>query len=707
MNSVRIGIIGAGKMTVKRHLPALARLREEGQCIIIGICDINIDAAHAAASTFDIPYVTHRAEDLIGRTDIDAVCIFAPADVHYREGLNTLRSGKHLFVEKPPAKNTEQVKELSALAKHQGRIAAAGYNRRFQKHILEIKKNLRESSIQSAEAIFNKPNAGTLVPFGMETWLGVSAIHALDTLCFIMGERPTALYTAYNGTSNDPRENFSALIVWGDRHAVFSANNSAGSRLERYAFHGYGVSYAVEGQSLHISRDAEDKDEVKTDDDVTGGIYAEFAAFLNAIHEGDEPLHSLDRTISALHLVELIERGHMGTIDWSSIETKNPVGQIDSEIPIRQQIVEGRFSSVLVLNPRALHAELPRLGEHVRIVYREDLEKMSETERRTIGAVLTGGPSAIPLDHELLDLLPGVAILGVLGASIKKWGGEAAIDRGLAIINTADVYADAVAEFIVMQALVGLRRASVSHEVLRKGGWEFSVPRFQDMVREKIRSFAKNSLLRFLKPYISSIRPIIAPVSRPNRATARMLAGRSVGILGFGEITKKTIPLFRAFGCTVYVHSEYMDTETAQTLGVVSSTLDEVLRCDVVSIQRGLSPRTERSFGAQEIGALRSGTVFINSGRAGLVDTEALIKRLKRGDIFACIDVFDSEPLSKDDTLRTLPNVFLTSHLAASIEHTKGLMDLSSRALVDKILAYREQADAVSSIDYRQFKNMT
>ena len=180
------------------------------------------------------------ADELVQREDIDAVCIFAPADVHYEYGLRALRAGKHLFVEKPPAPTTEKLLILARLASERELIAAVGFNRRFQTGLREI----NGESILTAEAVFHKPNAGAPVPFGMKTWLAVSGIHALDLLCFVMGERPTALYAASNGAG--AAENFSALIKWGERTATFSANNSAGARLERYIFHGYGVSYTAQ-----------------------------------------------------------------------------------------------------------------------------------------------------------------------------------------------------------------------------------------------------------------------------------------------------------------------------------------------------------------------------------------------------------------------------------------------------------------------------
>ena len=202
------------------------------------------------------------------------------------------------------------------------------------------------------------------------------------------------------------------------------------------------------------------------------------------------------------------------------------------------------------------------------------------------------------------------------------------------------------------------------------------------------------------------IMPNFASAPLKKRPSSRMLAGRTVGIVGWGEITKKTIPLFAAFGADVRVHSEYLSEEVAVKFGVRKATLELTLQSDIVSMQRGLSSRTARAFGTAEINALRPGTVFVNSARAGLVDSRALVERLRQGDIFACLDVFDAEPLPERDELRRLPNVFLTSHIAGSIHATEGLLEKANRQLVDKLVAYFN-GSAVDTIHAGKLENMT
>ena len=87
-------------------------------------------------------------------------------------------------------------------------------------------------------------------------------------------------------------------------------------------------------------------------------------------------------------------------------------------------------------------------------------------------------------------------------------------------------------------------------------------------------------------------------------------------------------------------------------------------RCDVVICLAPLTTQTRGMIAAGQVSAMRPGTVFVNVSRGLVVQTSALVERLVRGDIIACLDVFDPEPIPVDHVVRTLPNVFLTPHIA-------------------------------------------
>jgi phosphoglycerate dehydrogenase-like enzyme len=115
----------------------------------------------------------------------------------------------------------------------------------------------------------------------------------------------------------------------------------------------------------------------------------------------------------------------------------------------------------------------------------------------------------------------------------------------------------------------------------------------------------------------------------------------------------------------VRVHDPYLPRAMADELGVLATSLDEVMGgSDVVISLVPLSPRTRGMLGRRELDLLRPGSVFVNVSRGPVVDSGALVDRLRRGDICAALDVFDPEPIPADHPIKQLPNVFLSPHIA-------------------------------------------
>jgi phosphoglycerate dehydrogenase-like enzyme len=94
------------------------------------------------------------------------------------------------------------------------------------------------------------------------------------------------------------------------------------------------------------------------------------------------------------------------------------------------------------------------------------------------------------------------------------------------------------------------------------------------------------------------------------------------------------------------------------------TSLDYVLReSDVVVCLAPLTPATRRMLGKRELELLQPGSVFVNVARGAIVDPDALLERLQRGDVVAALDVFDPEPIPAGSPFRQMANVFLTPHL--------------------------------------------
>jgi phosphoglycerate dehydrogenase-like enzyme len=143
------------------------------------------------------------------------------------------------------------------------------------------------------------------------------------------------------------------------------------------------------------------------------------------------------------------------------------------------------------------------------------------------------------------------------------------------------------------------------------------------------------------------------------------LAGQRLGLIGLGEIGGRVARVGKALGMDVVTWSPRMTEERAQAQGVGFVPLDELLGTSrVVSLHMVVAPATRQLLNAERLALMQPGSLLVNTSRAELIDTAALVQALQQGRPgFAALDVFDVEPLPLDAPLRGLPNVLLTPHL--------------------------------------------
>jgi len=164
------------------------------------------------------------------------------------------------------------------------------------------------------------------------------------------------------------------------------------------------------------------------------------------------------------------------------------------------------------------------------------------------------------------------------------------------------------------------------------------------------------------------------------------LTGKTLGILGLGNIGKEVAKRAKCFKMKVIAHDPYVNEEIAERLGVKLVDKDTLFReSDFVSIHVKLKSDTKGLVGEKEFSLMKPTSFFINTARAAIVDQKALYKVLKKGKIAgAALDVFEDEPLKPDDPLLDLDNVVLTPHIAgacydnyerASLIVTQGIED--------------------------------
>ena len=149
------------------------------------------------------------------------------------------------------------------------------------------------------------------------------------------------------------------------------------------------------------------------------------------------------------------------------------------------------------------------------------------------------------------------------------------------------------------------------------------------------------------------------------RFRAWELSGRTAGLVGLGSVGRALRWRLEGLGMTVVAHDPYSDE--------AKLSLEEVLaRADVLSLHAAVTPETAGMIGANQFEAMRDGSFFVNTARAQLHDTDALVDALRSGKLAgAGLDHFVGEHLPVDHPLTTLPNVILTPHIGGATWDTE------------------------------------
>ena len=155
------------------------------------------------------------------------------------------------------------------------------------------------------------------------------------------------------------------------------------------------------------------------------------------------------------------------------------------------------------------------------------------------------------------------------------------------------------------------------------------------------------------------------------------LYGKTLGVVGFGDIGSAIAGRARASGMRVIYHNRHRRLNDA-ALGAVYVPWEELLRTsDFIVVAVTLNPSTQGMFNEAAFAAMKDGVRFVNISRGKVVDTDALYRALKSGKVAAAgLDVTEPEPLPGDHPLLTLPNITVTPHMASATEETRDEMAL-------------------------------
>ena len=168
-----------------------------------------------------------------------------------------------------------------------------------------------------------------------------------------------------------------------------------------------------------------------------------------------------------------------------------------------------------------------------------------------------------------------------------------------------------------------------------------------------------------------------------------LLTGKTLGIVGTGNIGTNMAKLGKAIGMKVIAWTFNPSKTLVAELGVQYVEFDELLeQSDVISLHVNLSEKTKKLIDTKEISKMKDGSLLINGGRGGLINTKALIEALNSKKLGgAGLDVFDQEPIDKDHPLLRCENVVFTPHMA---DQTPEGIELLNEGAVDNVVAYLE-----------------
>lgn len=244
-----------------------------------------------------------------------------------------------------------------------------------------------------------------------------------------------------------------------------------------------------------------------------------------------------------------------------------------------------------------------------------------------------------PLTRETLEQLPRLRFIAVLATGYNVVDVACARERGIPVSNVPVYGTDAVAEFVFALALDHLRAPRTHAELVRGGAWAAS-PDF---------SFWRSPLAE--------------------------LAGKTMGIVGFGRIGRRVGELAAAFRMPVLAHHTRQANPPAYPFAW--STIEELFATsDIVTLHCNQTPQNTGMVNRELLARMKPGSLLINTARGGLVNEADLADALRAGTpAAAALDVVSVEPMRTDNPLASVPNAVITPHIAwAAVEARRRLM---------------------------------
>ena len=263
----------------------------------------------------------------------------------------------------------------------------------------------------------------------------------------------------------------------------------------------------------------------------------------------------------------------------------------------------------------------PVAGRAVITVFNDHLSNLDEVVERLLPFdVVCVMRERTPLPRSVIERLPQLKLIASTGPRNAAIDVEAAAERGIVVAHTG-YDARPTIEMTWALILASARQVALENAHLRAGGWQLTI--------------------------------------------GDSLHGKTLGVLGLGNIGSEVARIGLAFGMEVIAWSQNLTADKAQASGARLVSKEELFRkADILTIHLVLSQRTKGLVGAAELQAMKPSARLINTSRGPIVNESALMQVLREHRIAgAALDVFDVEPLPTDHPFRSLDNVLATPHI--------------------------------------------
>ena len=251
-----------------------------------------------------------------------------------------------------------------------------------------------------------------------------------------------------------------------------------------------------------------------------------------------------------------------------------------------------------------------------------------------------------PITEKILEVCPNIKLVCVLATGYNVVDCEATAKRGIPVCNVPDYGTAAVAQFTYALLLDLCHKVAHHAQTVRDGKW-CDCPDFCYWETPQME-----------------------------------LAGKTLGIVGFGRIGRAVGKIAKAFGMDVIAYNRSQCDE-GKAIGTYVSLEELLAKADIISLHCPLTAENTGMINADAISKMKDGAILINTARGPLVEEAAIAAALEDGKLrgFAC-DVISSEPMAKNNPLKSAPNCIVTPHMAwAPIESRKRIQDCTDRSI--------------------------